>query len=88
MPPQLFNDTEYCGDFDQFDLANEVDNLEVFLKLTVEETALIKKSTIDSSKIKEKEASENGNEKKEQENGQTEDENKENKTDEGANNEV
>lgn len=33
LPPQLFNDTEYCGDYDDFDLANEVDNLEVFLKL-------------------------------------------------------
>ncbi|XP_058053630.1 SH3 domain-binding glutamic acid-rich protein homolog isoform X3 [Anopheles bellator] len=33
LPPQLFNDTEYCGDYDDFDLANEVDSLEVFLKL-------------------------------------------------------
>ncbi|XP_052861937.1 SH3 domain-binding glutamic acid-rich protein homolog isoform X1 [Anopheles cruzii] len=33
LPPQLFNDTEYCGDYDDFDLANEVDNLEVFLKV-------------------------------------------------------
>uniref|UniRef100_A0A182PRE0 SH3 domain-binding glutamic acid-rich-like protein n=1 Tax=Anopheles epiroticus TaxID=199890 RepID=A0A182PRE0_9DIPT len=33
LPPQLFNDTEYCGDYDDFDMANEVDNLEVFLKL-------------------------------------------------------
>lgn len=81
MPPQVFNDAEYCGDFEQFDLANENDTLEVFLKLSVEETANIKKSTIDSSKIKE--SAENGNN-----NGQTEDENKENKTDDGANNEV
>uniref|UniRef100_A0A182K455 SH3 domain-binding glutamic acid-rich-like protein n=1 Tax=Anopheles christyi TaxID=43041 RepID=A0A182K455_9DIPT len=33
LPPQLFNDTEYCGDYDDFDMANEIDNLEVFLKL-------------------------------------------------------
>ncbi|XP_055532442.1 glutamic acid-rich protein-like isoform X3 [Wyeomyia smithii] len=33
LPPQMFNDAEYCGDYDDFDLANEVDNLEVFLKL-------------------------------------------------------
>lgn len=33
LPPQMFNDEEYCGDYDQFDLANEVDTLEQFLKL-------------------------------------------------------
>ncbi|KPI98010.1 SH3 domain-binding glutamic acid-rich protein-like [Papilio xuthus] len=33
LPPQLFNDQEYCGDYDHFDLANEVDTLEQFLKL-------------------------------------------------------
>lgn len=33
LPPQMFNDAEYCGDYDDFDLANEVDNLEVFLKI-------------------------------------------------------
>ncbi|XP_021696252.1 protein Ycf2 isoform X3 [Aedes aegypti] len=33
LPPQMFNDAEYCGDYDDFDLANEVDNLEVFLKM-------------------------------------------------------
>ncbi len=84
MPPQLFNDNDYCGDFEQFDLANEIDNLEVFLKLTAEESSQIKKSTIDASKIKPKEATENG-----EKNGEpTEDENKENKTEEGANIEV
>lgn len=84
MPPQLFNDSDYCGDFEQFDLSNENDDLEVFLKLSAEESSQIKKSTIDASKIKPKEATENGDK-----NGaQTEDENKENKTDEGANIEV
>lgn len=33
LPPQMFNDAEYCGDYDDFDMANEVDNLEVFLKM-------------------------------------------------------
>ncbi|KAG6452254.1 SH3 domain-binding glutamic acid-rich protein homolog [Manduca sexta] len=35
LPPQMFNDEEYCGDYDQFDLANEVDTLEQFLKVEV-----------------------------------------------------
>lgn len=51
MPPQIFNDQEYCGDYDAFDLANEIDNLEVFLKLSPEEIPEIKKSTIDTSKL-------------------------------------
>lgn len=33
LPPQVFNDDEYCGDYDLFDLANEVDTLEQFLKM-------------------------------------------------------
>ncbi|CAH0627353.1 unnamed protein product [Chrysodeixis includens] len=33
LPPQIFNEDEYCGDYDQFDLANEVDTLEQFLKM-------------------------------------------------------
>ncbi|KAJ0180033.1 hypothetical protein K1T71_004624 [Dendrolimus kikuchii] len=35
LPPQMFNDEEYCGDYDEFDLANEIDTLEQFLKLEV-----------------------------------------------------
>lgn len=35
LPPQMFNDEEYCGDYDEFDLANEVDTLEQFLKVEV-----------------------------------------------------
>jgi glutaredoxin-related protein len=37
LPPQLFNDEEYCGDYDGFDLANECDILEQFLKLAPSE---------------------------------------------------
>lgn len=33
LPPQFFNDDAYCGDYEGFDLANEIDEIEVFLKL-------------------------------------------------------
>lgn len=33
LPPQFFNDESYCGDYEGFDLANEIDEVEVFLKL-------------------------------------------------------
>lgn len=33
LPPQFFNDEAYCGDYEGFDLANEIDEVEVFLKL-------------------------------------------------------
>lgn len=33
LPPQFFNDEAYCGDYEGFDLANEIDQIEVFLKL-------------------------------------------------------
>ncbi|CAH1983694.1 unnamed protein product [Acanthoscelides obtectus] len=33
LPPQIFNDEAYCGDYDMFDMANEVDEMEKFLKL-------------------------------------------------------
>lgn len=35
LPPQIFNGEEYCGDYDQFDLANETDELEKFLKIPI-----------------------------------------------------
>merc|ERR1719513_518904 len=31
LPPQIFNGEKYCGDYDDFDLANEDDVLEEFL---------------------------------------------------------
>lgn len=37
LPPQLFNDDDYCGDYDLFDLANELDTLEDFLKIPITE---------------------------------------------------
>nr|CAG4638740.1 EOG090X0DPU [Cyclestheria hislopi] len=33
IPPQFFNEEEYCGDYEGFDEANETDMLEEFLKL-------------------------------------------------------
>nr|XP_018904906.1 PREDICTED: SH3 domain-binding glutamic acid-rich protein homolog [Bemisia tabaci] len=33
LPPQIFNEEEYCGDYEEFDLANELDELEKFLKV-------------------------------------------------------
>ncbi|KAF7281473.1 hypothetical protein GWI33_004720 [Rhynchophorus ferrugineus] len=39
LPPQIFNDDEYCGDYDAFDMANEIDEMEKFLKLAPGETA-------------------------------------------------
>lgn len=53
LPPQIFNDSEYCGDFENFELANEIDNLEVFLKLSAEELPQINKGTLDVSKVDE-----------------------------------
>ncbi|KAF7381859.1 hypothetical protein HZH68_015732 [Vespula germanica] len=34
LPPQIFNEDEYCGDYEDFDMANELDELEKFLKIT------------------------------------------------------
>jgi len=31
LPPQIFNGEKYCGDYDDFDVANEDDTLEEFL---------------------------------------------------------
>merc|ERR1712203_736833 len=31
LPPQIFNGEKYCGDYDDFDVANEGDELEEFL---------------------------------------------------------
>lgn len=33
LPPQLFYEDKYCGDYDLFDTANELDTLEDFLQL-------------------------------------------------------
>ncbi|KAL6264480.1 hypothetical protein P5V15_004588 [Pogonomyrmex californicus] len=58
LPPQIFNEDDYCGDYEDFDLANEMDELEKFLKVTpAVSTAEI---TLDS-KSQSDEIQENGN---------------------------
>ncbi|XP_012261365.1 SH3 domain-binding glutamic acid-rich protein homolog [Athalia rosae] len=58
LPPQLFNDDEYCGDYDEFDLANEIDELEKFLKVT---PAISTAEITLGSKSPPKELQQNGN---------------------------
>lgn len=70
LPPQIFNDDVYCGDYDQFDMANEVDNMETFLKISeikneekLENGEIQKEVSVDSSNNQQKEnevATENG----------------------------
>lgn len=75
LPPQIFNEEEYCGDYDAFDLANEIDTLEQFLKVappietTTEEVSHAQKENGDAKPT----------------NGE-EDENKENEGDQTTNN--
>ncbi|CAG0920676.1 unnamed protein product [Notodromas monacha] len=45
LPPQIFKDDVYCGDYDQYDLSNENDELEKFLKLTDEEIDALKSAS-------------------------------------------
>ncbi|KAG0695767.1 SH3 domain-binding glutamic acid-rich [Chionoecetes opilio] len=42
VTPQVFNEAEYCGDFDDLDMSNENDMLGEFLHLTDEEKKRIK----------------------------------------------
>lgn len=84
LPPQMFNDTDYCGDYDDFDLANEVDNLEVFLKIEAPKPAVASEVSEDQQK------NGTGDDQDQSQVTATEaaaedDENKENKTEEGAN---
>ncbi|XP_053987731.1 SH3 domain-binding glutamic acid-rich protein homolog isoform X2 [Hylaeus anthracinus] len=57
LPPQIFNEEDYCGDYEDFDLANEIDELEEFLKVAPPASATA--TTLDSKKIKD--IQENGN---------------------------
>lgn len=52
LPPQIFNDDIYCGDYDQFDMANEIDEMDKFLKL---------ETSGDNSKPETEHKMENGN---------------------------
>ncbi|XP_059048343.1 SH3 domain-binding glutamic acid-rich protein homolog [Achroia grisella] len=65
LPPQVFNDEEYCGDYDQFDLANEVDTLEQFLKVEVplqEETSQAETEKAVNGDVEEQKSKENSQE--------------------------
>jgi len=42
ITPQIFNEADYCGDFDQLDMANECDTLGEFLKMTEDEKSGIR----------------------------------------------
>ncbi|XP_017788109.1 PREDICTED: SH3 domain-binding glutamic acid-rich protein homolog isoform X1 [Habropoda laboriosa] len=57
LPPQIFNEDEYCGDYEDFDLANEIDELEDFLKVAPPASAT--ENATDSNQTKE--IQENGN---------------------------
>ncbi|XP_072940756.1 uncharacterized protein Sh3beta [Epargyreus clarus] len=62
LPPQVFNDEEYCGDYDQFDLANEVDTLEQFLKVEVPPEQSVEENAL-NGEIANKQSKENSQEK-------------------------
>ena len=57
LPPQIFNEDDYCGDYEDFDLANEIDELEEFLK--VAPPASTAETGVDSKQSKD--IQENGN---------------------------
>lgn len=57
LPPQIFNEDEYCGDYEDFDLANEIDELEIFLKVTPPNS----ESEIPGDSNQSKDIQENGN---------------------------
>lgn len=85
LPPQLFNDGEYCGDYDDFDLANEVDNLEVFLKLEAPKPAVSSEVSPDEQKNGQDQDQSGDQVTATEAAAADDDENKENKTEEGAN---
>lgn len=88
LPPQLFNDAEYCGDYDDFDLANEIDNLEVFLKLEAPKPVVSEVSPDEQQQKNGQDGEDAGDQVTATEDAvaaEDDDENKENKTEEGAN---
>merc|ERR1719486_652645 len=60
LPPQIFNKEKYCGDYDDFDIANEDDKLEEFLGLPRKTP-----KTVKGEEEEEKKPQEEGEEKKE-----------------------
>lgn len=60
LPPQMFNDEEYCGDYDAFDLNNEIDTLEQFCKLAPAELNAISTAAIELNNTMVAKQAENG----------------------------
>lgn len=56
LPPQIFNDEDYCGDYEDFDEANEMDELEKFLK-----GASISNEEVTENKSQTNDVQQNGN---------------------------
>ncbi|XP_037942009.1 SH3 domain-binding glutamic acid-rich protein homolog isoform X3 [Teleopsis dalmanni] len=75
LPPQIFNAEDYCGDYDAFDLANEIDTLEQFLKLAPADTTSVSSAQIELKKengeVQSEESENKENEEKKSENEQT-----------------
>ncbi|PSN52940.1 SH3 domain-binding glutamic acid-rich protein [Blattella germanica] len=83
LPPQIFNETDYCGDYEEFDLANEVDELDKFLKLSASvstaEIKLGKTAPVENGEVNGISSSRENSaekEKPEEEGSKTEEENK------------
>lgn len=74
LPPQIFNDEEYCGDYDAFDMANEIDTLEVFLKLAPADTTVVSSAQIELKQQENGEAKDGEKAATEEEKGPAEDE--------------
>lgn len=51
LPPQFFNDDEYCGDYEDFDAANDDDKVKVLLRL--EDNVPSDDDQVDASKTSE-----------------------------------
>lgn len=49
LPPQIFNDEDYCGDYEDFDLANEIDELDKFLKTTLSTADVTENNSVQSN---------------------------------------
>ncbi|XP_050419592.1 SH3 domain-binding glutamic acid-rich protein homolog [Adelges cooleyi] len=61
LPPQIFNNNVYCGDYDDFDIANELDELDKFFDISSKKQPSEAKEINGSDKTEEhKEESTNG----------------------------
>jgi len=47
FPPQFFNDDKYCGDYEDFELASDDDDVMTFLKLEEREDVTIENGDVD-----------------------------------------